>query len=139
MNAARETMDVHELAICQALMDQVNAIAREHDAIGVSSVTVRVGPLSGVEPELLERAFEIARAGSVAGEASLVLETEPVRIHCHACGVEHRVVQNRLRCPDCPEAATTITSGDALTLASVALERRTTSSEPNQPEGAEHV
>ena len=114
---------MHELAICQALLDQVTHIARQRHAQAVTSITIRVGPLAGVEPDLLQRAFEVARAGSVAGDARLVIEAEPVRIHCPACDLEQTVPANRLRCPDCGRASASITSGDALTLARLDIER----------------
>ena len=63
---------MHELAICQALIEQVEAVAREQDAVQVVQVRIGIGPLSGVEPQLLEQAFQLARAGSIATTASLL-------------------------------------------------------------------
>ena len=37
---------MHELAICQALIEQVQRVARDNAARRVISVTVSVGPLS---------------------------------------------------------------------------------------------
>ena len=47
---------MHELSICQALIGQVEKVARENHAQRVVSIVIAVGPLSGVEPGLLERA-----------------------------------------------------------------------------------
>lgn len=120
---------MHELAVCQALLEQVTRVAAGRDATGVSGVTVRIGPLSGVEPHLLERAFTVARAGGIADAADLTIEPEPVRIHCHACGGESGAEPNRLRCPACGHAPVRLVSGDALMLASVTLEHP----EPDAP------
>ena len=76
---------MHELAVCQALIEQVERVAREHDARRVISVVIVIGPLSGVEPRLLEHAYPLAAAGTVAESASLVVETEPVRVRCRTC------------------------------------------------------
>lgn len=131
---------MHELAVCQALLEQVAEVARQRNALEVSSITVRIGPLSGVEPDLLRRAFEVARAGSVAAGARLVLETEPVRVRCPDCGAERVVPPNRLRCPDCGAGPASIISGDALTLASLALERPETAvPRVGGHQGARHV
>jgi len=115
---------MHELAVCQALLEQVSHVARERDAVAVNVVGVRLGPLSGVEPHLLERAFEIARAGGVAANAQLVVEPEPVRIQCRGCGGEHDTDASHLRCPACGHGPVRLVSGDALILERLEIERR---------------
>ena len=70
---------MHELTICRALIEQVEAVAREHEARNVVSIIVQVGPLSGVVPELLERSFSVVQAGTVAEHAEIRIETLPVR------------------------------------------------------------
>ncbi|MDH3831910.1 MAG: hydrogenase maturation nickel metallochaperone HypA, partial [Gammaproteobacteria bacterium] len=40
---------MHELSVCQALIDQVARVAREQRAVRVSIIHVSVGPLSGIE------------------------------------------------------------------------------------------
>ena len=69
---------MHELSVCQALIGQVEAIAREHQAKRVASILLGIGPLSGVEPQLLQQAFPIASAGTIADEAELLEPTCPV-------------------------------------------------------------
>ena len=79
---------MHELSVCQALIEQVERVARENDARRVVSITIAVGPLSGVEPRLLEHAYPLAAAGTVAEHATLTVETVPVRVRCRTCGAE---------------------------------------------------
>jgi hydrogenase nickel incorporation protein HypA/HybF len=107
---------MHELAVCQALLTQVERAAREARALAVRRVVVRIGPLSGVEPQLLARAFEVARAGGVAAAAELSLEPAPVRIRCRECGTEHEVPPNRLLCGACGSWRTELRAGDELVL-----------------------
>ena len=47
---------MHELSVCQALVRQLRDIAREQHAVRITRVIVQIGPLSGVEPELLRHA-----------------------------------------------------------------------------------
>jgi len=114
---------VHELAVCQGLLRQVEAIAREHGAERVTRIVVRIGPLSGVEPDLLAEAFPLAAAGSLAGEAELVIERLPVRVHCNTCGTESEATPNRLLCAACGDWHTRLVGGDEMLLASVELDR----------------
>ena len=57
---------MHELAVCQALIEQVERVARDNAARRILSITVSVGPLSGIEAKLLEHAYPLAAAGTVA-------------------------------------------------------------------------
>lgn len=105
------------------MLDQVEAIAAEHAALGVSSITIRIGPLSGVEPDLLRHAFPIARAGTIAAAARLVIECLPIRVRCEQCGAETDAAPNRLLCGACGDWHTQLVSGDELLLASVELQQ----------------
>lgn len=114
---------MHELSICQALIDRVTSIASEKNAKQVFSIRIAIGPLSGVEPQLLEQAYPLAAAGSIAEEAELELETLPVRVLCQSCNSETDVLPNRLVCANCGDWKTTLVSGDELMLQGIELER----------------
>jgi hydrogenase nickel incorporation protein HypA/HybF len=112
---------MHELALCQALIDEVEAVARRRRARSVSDVYVRLGPLSGAEPPLMQNAFPIAAAGTVAQSAELHLEAAPVRVACGECGRESEVAVNRLLCGHCGDWRTQLVGGDELLLQRVIL------------------
>ena len=112
---------MHELAICQALLDQVERVARAQQAERVTGVRVRCGALAGVEPELLHRAYEVARAGTLAEHAALTIEESPVRVYCPRCERESAAPVQRLVCPACGEWRTKVIAGDELLLMSVEL------------------
>ena len=114
---------MHEMSICQALITEIEAVARDQGARRVVSVLVRAGPLSGVEPQLLEFAFSIAREGTVASDAQLAIESMPVRVHCESCGIQSAAAANRLVCEQCGDWHVRVVSGDELLLMSVELER----------------
>ena len=126
---------MHELAVCQALMEQVESIALEEQADSVVAVHLGIGPLSGVEPRLLEQAFFIARAGSIAAEAELVIENLPVRISCDQCGQTSDALPARLLCGVCGNWRTKLVSGDELQLQHMELVRQT-ADERAEPEAA---
>ena len=112
---------MHELSVCQALIAQVETIVREHRATNVHRVTVRMGPLCGVEPELLRQAFPLASAGTAAQAAQLMIEQLPVRVRCESCGAQTDAQANRLVCGACGDWHTHLLSGDEMLLASVEL------------------
>lgn len=114
---------MHELSICQALIDQVEQIARAHQAVRVLQIRIGVGPLSGVEPDLLEQAFSIARAGSLAADAQLVIARLPIRVRCRHCGQLTDAQPANLVCGHCGDWQTQLVSGDEMLLSQVELVR----------------
>jgi hydrogenase nickel incorporation protein HypA/HybF len=112
---------MHELALCQALIDEVEAVARRQRATSVTDVYVSVGPLSGAESPLLHSAFPIAAAGTMAASARLHLAATPVRVACSECGRESEVAMNRLVCSHCGDWRTQLIAGDELLLQRVVL------------------
>ena len=114
---------MHELAICQSLMDQVEAIALERNALSVTSIVIGIGPLSGVEAQLLQNAYPVASAGTIAEDAELVIQQLPIKVRCTQCDTESDALPNKLICKQCGDWRTTLVSGDELLLVSVELER----------------
>lgn len=112
---------MHELSICQGMLQQLEQIVQDNNAIGVHQVRVQIGPLAGVESELLAQAFPIAVAGTVAQGAELIMESLPIRVRCQQCGTESEAKVNRLICAACGDWHTTLISGDEMLLASVEL------------------
>jgi len=113
---------MHELAICQALIDEVAALARTAHASSITDVYVSVGPLSGVECSLMRNTFPVAGAGTVVSEATLHLQQTPVRVRCEDCAAETEVAANRLICGRCGNWRTHLTGGDELLLQRVVMQ-----------------
>jgi hydrogenase nickel incorporation protein HypA/HybF len=112
---------MRELPVCQDLLREVLDIAREHHAERVEQVVLRVGPLSGIEPNLLADAFPFASAGTRAEGAELIIEIMAVRVRCLTCGAETDTTPNHLLCSHCSGIRTQLVSGDELQLVSVQL------------------
>ena len=113
---------MHELAVAQALVEQVESVIRQHGAASASLIRVRIGPLAGVVPELLGSAFPLAAAGSRMERAELEFAHAPIQVRCQTCGAETEAAMNRLVCGTCGDWHTQIISGDELLLESVELE-----------------
>lgn len=112
---------MHELSICQSIIDQVTRVAEQHHGSSVDKIYLQVGPLSGVEPELLRSAFPLARVNSVASHAELIVHTLPVTVVCSSCGAMTQTTANRLLCGSCGDWQTRLVSGDELLLERVEL------------------
>lgn len=112
---------MHELSICQALLQQVQTIAAQHQATAVHKIQLQIGVLSGVEAELLNQAFSIAKAHSIAAEAELIITQTPIMVKCKQCQAETQASANCLLCAVCGSWHTQLISGDELLLSSLEL------------------
>ncbi len=113
---------MHELAVCQGLLDQVGEIARYKGAERVLSVTVRIGPLAGVEPALLQAAFALAATGTPAAAAVLNIERTALRVQCRECGEKTHARTNCLVCQSCGSWRTRVLEGEEMYLTHVELQ-----------------
>jgi hydrogenase nickel incorporation protein HypA/HybF len=113
---------MHEMSVCLALLDQVSAIAADRQAPRATRIELDIGPLSGVEADLLRNAWPIASAGSIAAGADLIINSADVVVRCTQCGTETEVRPNRLVCGSCGDFRTTVVTGDEMILRRVELE-----------------
>jgi len=106
---------VHETGLAVEIHRVARAVADERGGGPLESVTVAVGDLAAVEPPLLEFAWRAVVDGTADAEAALIVQWEPARQDCPACGqVPERAPGSWLRlCPRCGEPLR-VTGGDAL-------------------------
>ena len=113
---------MHELSVCLSLLREVERIARENNAGRVTKIAVTVGPLSGVEPDLLQNAYPLAVAGTIAEDAEFQIEVSTIVVTCSQCGAESPARPNRLLCGACGDYRTNLVSGDEMILQSLELD-----------------
>jgi hydrogenase nickel incorporation protein HypA/HybF len=112
---------MHELAICQEMLSLVSRIAAERGATRIDRIVVIIGPLSGIEIPLLQRAFSVARAGTPAANAALESEICGVRVRCRKCGATSGASVNKLTCGRCGNWRVDVQQGDEMLLKTVEL------------------
>jgi hydrogenase nickel incorporation protein HypA/HybF len=110
---------MHEYSLVRAMVDRVEQEARARDATAVSRLAVRIGAMSGVEPELFATAFSLCREGILAG-AELDIRRAEASWECPACAsaIPPGAV---LRCSACGEPAR-LASGDEILLEQIEME-----------------
>jgi hydrogenase nickel incorporation protein HypA/HybF len=113
---------MHELSVCLALLQQLQDLAAERNARRITRIELSIGPLSGVEADLLRNAWPIACAGTIAVDAELVIEAAGIVVRCSQCGAETAASANKLLCADCGDFRTTLVSGDEMVLQRVEFE-----------------
>jgi hydrogenase nickel incorporation protein HypA/HybF len=108
---------MHELAVMESAMNAVLRQAQAHQASRVHRVVLRIGSLSGVEPESLRFAFDVVTRGTPADGATLEIDAVPARAVCRACAHEFGVESGFIfSCPQCGRLSGEIKQGRELEL-----------------------
>jgi hydrogenase nickel incorporation protein HypA/HybF len=110
---------MHELSIAESLVEQLTDLARREGAARVARVELRIGALSGVDPEALAFAFPVAADGTIAEGAELAARLVPARATCRACGAETESDSCFAVCARCASPDLTFQGGRDLTLYAV--------------------
>ena len=113
---------MHEIGIMESALDAVAAQARDHGAVLVHRIVLRVGALSGVEKDALRLAFDAVARGTPAAGAELLIETVPARGRCPECDLEFDVESDFVfTCPKCGRVSGELVQGRELELASIEM------------------
>ena len=107
---------MHEYSIVQALLSQCEEQAKAHDAKKITKVEVKIGVLSGVEPHLLEAAFNTFKEKTVCDGAEFVMRIQPVVIYCSECEKEFTLGEHDYNCPQCGGNLVKILDGEDMYL-----------------------
>lgn len=118
---------MHERSLVRSLLNQIEEIAEEHRASQVTSVSVEIGPLSGVEAECVRLAYEELREGTCCEQAILLIEPSGLVIRCRECTRESQLASFLFRCESCGSGKVQVISGDAFRLLSITIQ------EPAEP------
>jgi hydrogenase nickel incorporation protein HypA/HybF len=110
------------MSIAAAVLDAVRAEAAQRPGARVTRAGLRIGELSGVEPESLRFCLETLVSGSDLDPLAIDLELCPWTRRCRACGAEFRVVEWNPACSACGSPGTEPAGGDQIELSYLELE-----------------
>ncbi|MCF8055042.1 MAG: hydrogenase maturation nickel metallochaperone HypA [Desulfocapsa sp.] len=114
---------MHEMSLVQGLLGQLHELAKEHNKEKVISVSMEIGPFSGVVIDSFQFGFDIlARDDALTREAILLIESPPALYRCCSCGMEMKAEQRPERCRHCSETLLSPVGGDDLVLRQVEME-----------------
>ena len=113
---------MHEFSIVDSLLHLAEEHAVKNNAKKVTKLEVKIGVLSGVEPDLLKTAFETFKEGTICEDAEFIMNIQPVVIKCKKCGFEGTLKKDEYLCPSCSSNEIEITDGEEMYLMSLELE-----------------
>ena len=113
---------MHEYSIVQALLTQCEEYASANDATQVTKVVVKIGVMSGVEPQLLEIAFNTFKETTICDSAEFVMNVQPLTIKCRECGALSELDSRHYCCPACQSVDVSVVDGEDLLLMSLEMQ-----------------
>ena len=113
---------MHEYSIVQALIEQCEALAVTNNATVITKVVVKIGKYSGVEPHLLETAFDTFKDQTVCTNAEFVMILQLLVIRCSDCQKESVLDQPHYVCPVCQSIDIHVIDGEDMMLMSLEME-----------------
>lgn len=112
---------MHEYSLIESLVRRVEEEARQRGALRIHRLSVSVGELAGVDPELFQTAYDTFRAGTLCAEVPLTLSRRAASWSCPQC--KSPIARGAiLRCPACDVPARLDEGSDALTLDRIEME-----------------
>ncbi|MEO6604099.1 MAG: hydrogenase maturation nickel metallochaperone HypA [Aeromicrobium sp.] len=117
---------MHELALLTSVVRAVERAIAAPDGQtdpAPSVVALKVGKLSGADPQALESAWPLASAGSIVEGARLVLDVVAATVWCEGCERDVMIDEfYALCCPECGRPTAELTGGRELEIAYVEIE-----------------
>lgn len=112
---------MHEYSIVQSLLESCEEHARQNDSTNVTKVVVKIGVLSGVEPDLLQTAFDTFKEKTVCENAQFLINHQKVVIACLSCDEESTLEKNEFFCPKCNSNQVKVIDGEDMYLMSLEM------------------
>ena len=112
---------MHEYSIVQSLLESCEEHAKQNESTSVVKVIVKIGVLSGVEPDLLQTAFDTFKEKTVCDGAEFIINHQKVVIACLSCDEESTLEKNEFLCPKCQSNQIKVIDGEDMFLMSLEM------------------
>lgn len=115
---------MHELSLALNILKIAAEEANKAGAKRVATIFLKLGKLSGAEPESLRNAFSIAAEQSLLAGCELSIEEVPVTIQCSTCQDPQRVESIQcMMCSVCGTPGSDVVSGRELDIVALEIEQ----------------
>lgn len=113
---------MHEYSIVQSLLDTCEEHAKANNSTNITKVIVKIGVLSGVEPDLLQTAFDTFKEKTVCENSEFIINHQKVVISCRNCNEESTLEKNEFLCPKCESNDVSVIDGEDMFLMSLEMD-----------------
>lgn len=105
---------MHELPVMESVLKIVLGHAERSRVRKIVAIHLKVGELSDLMEDWMQRYFDYVSKGTLAEGAVLKIQKIPVRFRCSGCSAEFTAdvrKEAEIRCPDCSADRPTLIAG----------------------------
>ena len=113
---------MHEYSVVQALLEQIEGLAEEHNSSKVTKIVVKIGVMSGIEAHLLELAFNTFKEKTICDSAEFVINIQPLTLECQECHEVSELEKIHYCCLKCESTNVKVIDGEDMFLMSLEME-----------------
>lgn len=113
---------MHEFSIVESLLELIQEYVEKNNGKSVYKIELKVGKMSGVEPYLLQVAFDSLKEGTVAEKAQLTINIQDVVAMCNKCNKTFLLDDLNFSCPECKNSDIDVIDGKDIILQSIDIE-----------------
>ena len=113
---------MHELSICEHILNAAVDAATQAGAKKISKVRVKHGELRAIVPDIMNHYFQFLAKDTMADGATLEMEAVKPRARCGKCEAEFDVEGFNFKCAKCGEEGAELISGMELFLEDIEVQ-----------------
>ena len=107
---------MHELTLCEAILDALDAQKRQHGFSAVRRLRLEIGRFACIDPDALIYAFEVTTRGGWLDGTEVEVLRPPGHARCLDCEADVEIAERFDLCPRCGGARLRVERGDQMRL-----------------------
>ena len=112
---------MHELSLVMSVIKTISNLCEQNKWKRVLRVTLKVGHLRQIEPEIFAFAFSSATVGTALEGAEISIIEMPIIFKCHNCNKSSDTEEFKFECPNCGSVNVDLISGMELIIESIEI------------------
>jgi hydrogenase nickel insertion protein HypA len=112
---------MHEYSVVQSLLNQCEEQAKEHNASKITKVVCKIGVMSGIEPHLLQVAFDTFKEKTLCDGAEFIINIQKLKLECRDCSYIYEEDEIRYFCQKCESLKVKVIDGEDMYLMSLEM------------------
>jgi hydrogenase nickel incorporation protein HypA/HybF len=110
---------MHEVSIAQSILSIAEKVVTDKK---ITSVSIDVGVLSGIEIDALKSAFSFVKENTILNNAELIINQVNAVAVCNECGNEFELKHFATPCPACNSFSLKIIKGQEMIVTQIEIE-----------------